>query len=221
MPAWNSATRIEIVEQKHSKKSTLHTGHICLLGLVSSHWVECFTQCEYNCVNVDGSRNSTNVEVFSTWCKQGQQKRCPHMDTTASLAVSRHMLHCRDIKIDEARKDWIHIWYDPIAKGLPQKLCPPHHHPAFPPFALPLIRTRLLPTLVDQRLPQPSCQSEIKYCSRAYFSSSNTRLLMKLMKSADNIITGIVCLLVHFWIPIIIMDAVRAEMKYINVICPW
>ena len=118
MPAWNSATRIEIVEQKHSKKSTLHTGHICRLGLVSSHWVECFTQCEYNCVNVDGSRNSTNVEVFSTWCKQGQQKRCPHMDTTASLAVSRHMLHCRDIKIDEARKDWIHIWYDPIAKGL-------------------------------------------------------------------------------------------------------
>ena len=115
MPAYNSATGLEIVEQKHSKKSTLHTGHICLLGLVSSHWVECFTQCEYNCVNVDGSRNSTNVEVFSTWCKQGQQKRCPHMDTTASLAVSRHMLHCRDIKIDEARKDWIHIWHDPIA----------------------------------------------------------------------------------------------------------
>ena len=94
------------------------------------------------------------------------------------------------------------------------------HHPAFPPFALPLIRTRLLPTLVDQRLPQPSCQSEIKYCSRAYISSSNTRLLMKLMKSADNIITGIVCLLVYFLIPIIIMHAVRAEMKYINVICP-
>ena len=43
---------------------------------------------------------------------------------------------------------------------------------------------------------------------------------MKLMKSADNIITGIVCLLVYFLIPIIIMDAVRAEMKYINVICP-
>lgn len=44
----------------------LHTGHTCLLGLVSNHW-----------------------------CKQGQQKRCPHRLITASLAVSRHMLHSK------------------------------------------------------------------------------------------------------------------------------
>lgn len=44
----------------------LHTGHTCLLGRVSSHW-----------------------------CKQGQQKRCPHKLITASLAVSRHMLHSK------------------------------------------------------------------------------------------------------------------------------
>ena len=157
---------------------------------------------------------------MSTWCKQGQQKRCPHMDTTASLAVSRHMLHCRDIKIDEARKDWIDIRYDPIAKGLPQKLCPPRHHPASPPFALPLIQTRQPPTLADQSSPQPSCQSEIKYSSRANFSSFNTRLLIKLMKSADNVITWIVFLLIYLLIPIMIMEAVRAEMKYINLIFP-
>lgn len=42
----------------------LHTGHTCLVGRVSNHW-----------------------------CRQGQQKRCPHRLMTASLAVSRHMLH--------------------------------------------------------------------------------------------------------------------------------
>lgn len=44
----------------------LHTGHTCLFGLVSSHW-----------------------------CKQGQQKRCPHKLITASLAVSKQMLHSK------------------------------------------------------------------------------------------------------------------------------
>lgn len=42
----------------------LQTGHTCLVGRVSNHW-----------------------------CKQGQQKRCPHRLITASLAVSRQMLH--------------------------------------------------------------------------------------------------------------------------------
>lgn len=31
--------------------------------------------------------------VRSHWCRHGQQNRWPHMLTTASLAVSRHMLH--------------------------------------------------------------------------------------------------------------------------------
>lgn len=42
----------------------LHTGQTWRFGLVSNHW-----------------------------CKQGQQKRCPHRLMTASLAVSRQMLH--------------------------------------------------------------------------------------------------------------------------------
>ena len=42
----------------------LQTGQICLLGLVSIHW----------------------------WM-QGQQKRCPHMEITASRATSKQMLH--------------------------------------------------------------------------------------------------------------------------------
>lgn len=44
----------------------LQTGHTCRLGLVSNHW-----------------------------CKQGQQNRCPHRLITASLAVSRQMLHSK------------------------------------------------------------------------------------------------------------------------------
>lgn len=44
----------------------LQTGHTCLFGLVSNHW-----------------------------CKQGQQKRCPHKLMTASLAVSKQMLHSK------------------------------------------------------------------------------------------------------------------------------
>lgn len=44
----------------------LQTGHTCLFGRVSNHW-----------------------------CKQGQQKRCPHRLITASLAVSRQMLHSK------------------------------------------------------------------------------------------------------------------------------
>lgn len=44
----------------------LQTGQVGLIGFVSSHW-----------------------------CKQGQQKRWPHMLTTASLAVSRQMLHSK------------------------------------------------------------------------------------------------------------------------------
>lgn len=44
----------------------LHTGHVGLLGRVSSHW-----------------------------CRHGQQKRCPHMLMTASRAVSRQMLHSK------------------------------------------------------------------------------------------------------------------------------
>lgn len=44
--------------------AALHTGHNCRVGRVSSHW-----------------------------CKHGQQNRCPHKLTTASLAVSKHMLH--------------------------------------------------------------------------------------------------------------------------------
>lgn len=44
--------------------AALQTGHSCRDGLVSSHW-----------------------------CKQGQQNKWPHMLTTASLAVSKQMLH--------------------------------------------------------------------------------------------------------------------------------
>lgn len=44
--------------------AALHTGHSCRLGRVSSHW-----------------------------CKHGQQNKCPHILTTASLAVSKQMLH--------------------------------------------------------------------------------------------------------------------------------
>lgn len=46
--------------------AALQTGHVWLFGRVSSHW-----------------------------CKQGQQKRCPHMEMTASFAVSRHILHSK------------------------------------------------------------------------------------------------------------------------------
>lgn len=42
----------------------LHTGQTCLFGLVSNHW-----------------------------CKHGQQKRCPQRLITASLDVSRQILH--------------------------------------------------------------------------------------------------------------------------------
>lgn len=44
--------------------AALHTGHSWRVGRVSSHW-----------------------------CKQGQQNRCPHILTTASLAVSKQILH--------------------------------------------------------------------------------------------------------------------------------
>lgn len=44
--------------------AALHTGHTWRFGRVSNHW-----------------------------CRHGQQKRCPHILTTASRAVSRHILH--------------------------------------------------------------------------------------------------------------------------------
>lgn len=44
--------------------AALQTGHTCRFGRVSNHW-----------------------------CKHGQQNKCPHMLTTASLAVSRQILH--------------------------------------------------------------------------------------------------------------------------------
>lgn len=58
----------------------LHTGHTWLVGLVSNHW-----------------------------CKHGQQKRCPHRLMTASLAVSRQMLHSNVLS-----------WLPPSAALLPQ-----------------------------------------------------------------------------------------------------
>lgn len=65
----------------------LHTGHTCLFGLVSSHW-----------------------------CKQGQQKRCPHRLITASLAVSKQMLHSKVLS-------WLVLSPEPLLLLLP--LVPP------------------------------------------------------------------------------------------------
>ena len=44
----------------------LHTGQICLFGLVSNHV-----------------------------CRHGQQNRCPHIEITASLATIKHILHSK------------------------------------------------------------------------------------------------------------------------------
>lgn len=55
--------------------AALQTGHVAL-GRISSHW----------------------------W-RHGQQKRCPQRLTTASLAVSRHMLHSNDPLVELAPDD--------------------------------------------------------------------------------------------------------------------
>ena len=39
----------------------------------------------------------TPYKFSLTWCKHGQQKRWPHIETTASLATSRQMLHSNDL----------------------------------------------------------------------------------------------------------------------------
>ena len=51
----------------------LHTGQICLFGLVSNHV-----------------------------CRHGQQNRCPHIEITASLATSKQILHSKAALVFES-----------------------------------------------------------------------------------------------------------------------